>query len=211
MIEPRETSQGLMLPDGRVIHPRIVEGDDGFERVEGLMNRSEARQLNAILRSRFFLFRNDGGDYGERMVCKAKNPDGTWRGCGRTHSYITSMCIELPFRGGEGLEQGLWLTFRAAHSDSRKAALLAAMSRLPDLANGHPLTARDLAPKEPGENWLGVLLSLPEPITKQKAKEFAQRINDARPPVKFCMVERCREYLTPSPECALGQHTFSAF
>ncbi len=178
-------ANGLLLPDGRLIRPSLSEDKYGVQRVGGLMTRSEWRQLELILRAQYFLFRNDGGQYGERLICKAQNPDGTWRGCGLVHSHITYMCRELPFRGGDGLEQGLYLSFRVATDDARKNSLLTAISKLPDLANGHPLTARDFAPKESGEDWLGVLLSLPEPITRKEAEKFAARINDQRPPMPF--------------------------
>lgn len=177
-----ETPNGLLLPDGRLVKPSLVE-DGGVQRVAGLLTRSEWRQLEAILRAQYFLFHNDGGQYGERMICKARNPDGTWRGCGLIHPYISYMCCELPFRGGDGLEQGLYLTLRAATDDVRRNQLLKAISKIPDLAQGHPFTARDLQPKEPGENWLAVLVSLPEPITRERALKFQERINSKRPPI----------------------------
>lgn len=183
MIERPETE--LLLPDGRRIRPRLQEDDDGTQRVAGLMTRSEERQLQAVLRAQYFLFANQGGQYGERMVCRAQNPDGSWRGCGRVHAYLTYLCCELPFRGGDGLERGLYLSMRVATSDARKNSIMQAISKLPDLAEGHPFTARDLEPGQSGENWLAVLLSLPEPITRQQAEKFAARINDKRPPVPF--------------------------
>lgn len=185
MTEALETPSGLLLPDGRLIHPRLVEDEDGTQRVDGLMTRSEWRQLQAILHAQYFLFRNSGEQYGERMICKAQNPDGSWRGCGLVHSHITYMCVELPFRGGDGLERGLYLSFRAATSDARRNSILLAVSKLPDLATGHPFTARDMEPDESGENWLAVLLSLPEPITRAEALKFQDRINSKRPPVVF--------------------------
>lgn len=175
----------LVLPDGRIIVPNLAEDDDGIQRIAGLMTRSEWRQLQAVLQAKYFLFRNDGGQYGERMICKAQNPDGSWRGCGRVHSHITYLCVELPFRGGDGLEQGLYLSMRAATSDARRNSILTAVSKLPDLAQGHPFTARDLEPDESGENWLAVLLSLPEPITRKEAEKFAMRINAKRPIIPF--------------------------
>lgn len=185
MNEPVETPSGLLLPDGRLIKPRFEKDADGTQRISGLMTRYEWRQLQAILHAQYFVFRNDGGQYGEKLICKAQNPDGSWRGCGQRHMYITYMCCELPFRGGDGLERGLYLSFRAATSDSRRNHLLQAISKLPDLAEGHPYTAHDLEPDESGENWLAVLLSLPEPITRAQALKFQQRINDKKPPVMF--------------------------
>lgn len=173
---------GLQLPDGRIIQPRIEEGDDGIQRVAGLMTRSEWRQLEAVLHAKYFLFRNDGGQYNERMICKAQNPDGTWRGCGLVHAYISYMCVELPFRGGQGLEEGFFLSFKASTDEIRQRQILTALSRIPDLAAGHPLTARDFQPESPGEDWLAVLVSLPEPITREQALKFQDRINSRRPP-----------------------------
>lgn len=201
-----ETPDGLLLPDGRLIRPHITVDEHGTQRVGGLMTAFEWQQLQLILRSQFFIFRNDGGEYGERMKCERKMPDGSVRGCGLRHSYITSHCVEMPFRGGTGLEEGLYLTFRAATDSVRQHQILKAISKLPDLATGHPFTARDLEPDDPGENWLSVLLSLPEPITKEQAMKFAQKINDKRPLVKYCLVEQCQEFLTPNEDCTLGIH-----
>lgn len=204
-----ETPNGLLLPDGRLMRPP-VSLDGGNQHFGALMSRSEWDQLHAVMRSQFFIFRNDPGEYGERMICKAKNPDGTWRGCGNKHSHITSMCVEMPFRGGSGLEQGFYLSFRAATDEARRNSIMLAMSKLPDLAEGHPFTARDLAPEHPGENWLAVLISLPEPITKQKALDFANKINDRNPVFKFCTLEKCIDFMTASPDCTRGVHTFES-
>lgn len=176
----------LVLPDRRIVRPRIEEGDDGIQRVAGLMTRSEWRQLEAVLRSKYFLFRNNGNSqFAERMVCRTKMPDGSWRGCGLVHPYITCMHVEMPFRGGEGLEEGFWLSYRVATDEVRQNQLLKAISRVPDIASGHPFTARDLQPESPGENWLAVLVSLPEPITRAQAVKFADRINERNPPSFF--------------------------
>lgn len=180
-----EDSSGLLLPDGRIMRPAMRVDETGVPRLAGFMTASEAWQLDRILKSQYFLFRNDGGQYGERLVCRKQNPDGTFRGCGLKHMYITCMCIEMPFRGGAGLEEGLWLTFRAATDEVRKNQIIRAISKLPDLATGHPMTARDLQPDDPGENWLSVLLSVPEPISREKAEYFARRINSRRPPYPF--------------------------
>jgi hypothetical protein len=185
MIQPYEQNGKLYLPDGRVIAPRMQTGSDGIQRIAGLMTASEWWQLQNILRSQYFLFRNDGGQYGERMICRKQNPDGSWRGCGLKHMYITYMCVEMPFRGGDGLEEGLFISFRASTDEVRQHQILKAISKLPDLASGHPFTAHDLEPDDPGENWLSVLLSLPEPITREQAEHFTQKINDKNPPMKF--------------------------
>lgn len=186
MREPVETPQGLLLPDGRLVKPPPVHVDEnGIQRVGGLMTGSEWWQLQKILASQYFLFRNEGGQYGERMVCRKQNPDGTMRGCGLKHMYITYMCVEMPFRGGSGLEEGLFLSFRASTDEVRKNQILKAISKLPDLATGHPMSSRDFEPDDPGENWLSVLVSLPEPITRQDAEKFSARINDRRPPIPF--------------------------
>jgi hypothetical protein len=185
-LEPIETADGgLLFPDGRLIKPRVNVDENGITRVGTLMTGSEWWTLQKILRSQYFLFRNEGGDYGERLICRKQNPDGTWRGCGLKHMYITYMCVEMPFRGGDGLEEGLFLTFRAATDQIRKHQILTAISKLPDLAMGHPMSARDFQPDDPGENWLSVLLSVPEPITRERAEHFAAKINDRRPPIPF--------------------------
>src|SRR6266853_2079080 len=108
MTEPIEVHGGLLLPDGRLIRPRLNIDKNGIQRVGSFLTGSEWWQLQAIMRAQFFIFRNDGGQYGERMICRKQNPDGSWRGCGLIHSHITSHCVELPFRGGDGLEEGLF-------------------------------------------------------------------------------------------------------
>ncbi len=185
MIEPIETNGGLLLPDGRLIKPRLEEDLDGTQRVPGMLTRAEARRFDALMKAKYFIFRNDGGQYGERMICKAQNPDGTWRGCGLIHSHITFMCVELPFRGGQGLEEGFYLSFRAATDRAKQSAILKTISKLPDLARGHPLTARDMLPDDDGENWLAVLISLPEPISREQALKFQDRINSRHPAIPF--------------------------
>jgi hypothetical protein len=168
-----------------VIKPRMNVDANGTQRLATFLTASEAWVLDRLMRAKYFLFRNDGGQYGERLVCRQQNPDGSWRGCGNKHLYLTCMCVEMPFRGGSGLEEGLYLSFRAATDEVRQHQIIKAISKLPDLASGHPLTARDMHPDDPGENWLAVLLSYPEPITRQQAEKFAARINERHPPAFF--------------------------
>lgn len=144
-------------------------------RVPGMLTREEADALERVRMSRFFLMRNDGGDVGERASCGR---------CGLKHAYLTYMCVERPFRG---LEDGLYVMFRAARDDGRRAAIERALNGLPDLATGHPFTARQLEPDQPGEAWYSVLLSLPEPISETKARQLAERINSRRPPIAFIL------------------------
>ena len=89
MDEAIETPQGLLLPNGHIVKPPVHIDENGIQRVGGLMTGSEWWQLQKILSSQYFLFRNEGGQYGERMVCQKQNPDGTIRGCGLKHMYIT--------------------------------------------------------------------------------------------------------------------------
>jgi len=212
---PETPRGGLILPDGRVLEPHLEEGDNGVARVPGMMTRSEWDQLGAVLRGKYFFFRNDTGETGERMVCKARNPDGSMRGCGRKHSHITCMCIELPFKGGSGLEAGLYAVFQATSDPLRRELLQTAIQRLPDLyqrlpdiATGHPFSARAWAPQEPGRNWLGALVSLPEPIKEAKAREKAIQINDAKPPIRLCLKQSCENYLEADVWCAGRAHSY---
>jgi len=206
---PENERGGLIMPDGRIIEPHLETGDDGVQRVPGLMSRAEWDQLQAVLTAKFFLFHNDGGDVGERMKCQMKMPDGTIRGCGNYHPYITYMCVERPFKGGTGLETGLYLMFRAAKNRTRQEQIRGAINMLPklDLSVHHPFSAAQWAPKTPGENWLAALVSLPAPITKEQARKFAVRVNtEKRPPVYFCLQEGCPNYLEDDIDCPRTHH-----
>ena len=199
---------GLIMPDGRVIEPKIDTAKDGTQRVPGMYTRSEWEQLIAVLQSRFFLFPNGTGDYGERMICKAKNPDGSWRGCGNKHMHITSNCVELPFKGGSGLEQGLFAVMRAAKDQVKAQQIRNAIGMLPDLATSHPLTASRLAPPFPGENWMAALISYPEPIKVEQARRFGIRINESKPAVRLCLKEDCENYLEADVWCSGRAHSY---
>jgi hypothetical protein len=212
VIDLNETPDGkLILPDGRIIAPQLATDENGTQRVPGMLTRSEWEQLDAVLRSQFFLFPNgtgSSGDYGERMVCRARNPDGTMRGCGRKHSHITTNCVELPFKGGTGLEAGLFTLFRAAKDQVKAQQLQNAIAHLPDIARGHPFSAGQWAPKTPGENWLAALISYPEPITKETARKFGLRINESNPPVRLCLKESCENYLEADVWCSGRAHSY---
>lgn len=149
--------------------------DDGQYRVNGLMTRAEFDFIERVRMSRFYLVSNDGGELGERGKC---------RRCGLLHQYLTYMCIERPFRG---LEEGLRTWLRAGTDEAKRSKVVQALSNIPDLATGHPATARDLRPTQPGEAWYSLLIGVAEPITDAIAQRFAQRINDQRPPVPFVL------------------------
>lgn len=184
---------GLQLPDGRIMpNPKLSQNPDGTIRVGQLMTPDEWRRLERVTNSRFNLFRNNGGDYGERPICRRRNPDGTISGCGAKHMYFTYMCIERPYRG---LEEGLWYAMRATRSEVRRSQIMDAITHLPDIATGHPLMAGRLEPDAKGEAWYGVLLSLPEPIDPKDALRFQRAINDARPPIPFALITPQEEVL----------------
>jgi hypothetical protein len=138
--------------------------------------------MDKVRNSKFFLFKNDGGFVGERAKCHRVMPNGTTWGCGRKHMYFTYMCIDRPYRG---LEDGLWAVYRACSDSAKRSSLLRTISHLPDLSESHPQTARILEPDEDGEIWYSTLLSLPEPISAERAKRLAEQINAANPPIKF--------------------------
>lgn len=211
-----ETQTGtLILPDGTVLGPKVETDDRGVLRVPGFLTRSEQEQLEAVLTAQFFLFPNGTGDYGERMICRARNPDGSVRGCGQKHMHITSNCIELPFKGGTGLEAGLFAVFRATRDGAKRQQIQAALdhipeffARMPDVATGHPFSARDWRPDQPGDNWLAALISLPEVISVEKARRFAVRINESHPPIRLCLREACSNYLEAEVWCSGKGHSY---
>lgn len=179
----------LYLPDGRVVAPRITVGRDGTPRVAGTMSRREWEQLRAIERSEYFLFRNDGGALGERLPCRWHMVDPL---TGKNdpfakpvhHMHISSMCVPLPFRG---LKEGLFVMARYA-TEGYKGSILKAATDLPDLSIGHPQTARDWVAQAAADETVGaVLLSLPEPITKEEAQHFVDEINSRNPPVRLTL------------------------
>jgi len=174
----------LYLPDGREAPgPKLVTARDGSTHVAGLMTRNQWNQLQAILNSQWCLFRNDGGQLGERVRCRwhQADPFGAAKPWEQPiyHMYFTYMCIERPWRG---LMEGLWFAYSVA-SENRKATIL----RARDFVEAHPQTARDIGPKEPGENVFGVLVSLPERIEVERARHLVGLINERNPPFPMPM------------------------
>lgn len=175
-------------PDPKLIRPKLTQTPNGDIRVEGFLTPAESAQLDRVANGKFFLFRNDGGWFGERGICHRVLPDGTEWGCFKKHMYFSYMCVERPYRG---LEDGLWAVFRAASDSGKKGSIMKAISHLPDLATHHPQTARILQPDDDGENWWAALLALPEAITPARARELARKINSGgttganKPPIPF--------------------------
>lgn len=178
---------GLLLPDGyQVPGPRITTNRDGSPRVAGTMTRQEWNQLQAILNSQYFLFRNDGGDYGERIACHWHRSDPMSFRADLVskpiyHMYFTYMCVERPFKG---LTEGLFAIARHA-SDGYRSSIMQAIAAIPDLSTRHPESARLLDPDVVGETAYGILLALPERIDKDEAEHFMELINDKNPPVRL--------------------------
>lgn len=178
-------ADSLILPSGQpAAGPRIVTAKDGAPTVDGMMTRSQWNQLQAILNSQWCLFRNDGGQLGERAPCRwhQEDPYGLPGPFDKpvTHSYFTYRCIERPFRG---LTEGLWAAYRVA-SEGRRGSIMRVLDALPNFADAHPETARGLVDGQ-GESVYGVLLALPEPITVERASFLIERINGTNPPVKL--------------------------
>lgn len=185
------TDSPLLLPDGRQANPpRIVTSRDGSPTVAGLMTRNQWNQLEAILNAQYVLFRNDGGQLGERLRCRwhQADPFGLPDPFAKPvyHSHLTLMCIERPFRG---MADGLWFAYRVVTED-RKGSILRALDQLPSLSTSHPETARGLAPDSSGENIFGLLLDLGERITTERARYFIERINEKNPPVRLPLPPR---------------------
>lgn len=184
-----DPSSPLVLPDGRVITPRLTVGRDGTPRVAGLMSRREWEQLRAIEQSEYFIFKNDGGALGERLKCRWHTKDPATGlddpfSAPVFHMYFSYMCQPLPFRG---LKNGLWVMSRYA-TEEYKADILKASTGIPELALGHPNTARDwLGTSLADETVAGILLALPEPITREQALHFIDRINEQRPPIRITL------------------------
>jgi hypothetical protein len=156
-----------------------------------MMTRSEWNQLHAILNGKYFIFKNDGGQFGERIECRWHRPDPLHTSvyAGQFykpvyHTYFSYMCETRPFRG---LVDGLWCIAR--HVTDRYAnQLRQVINWIPEIATTHPQFARDLESMDPeGETAYGVLLSVPQPITEAEALRMIERINDKRPPVRLTL------------------------
>jgi hypothetical protein len=149
--------------DWRAAHPGARQ-----VRWPGTYTRDEWNYLRALRDSHFFLVRNDGGEYREPLICKRC---GAGRPGTKAHSYFTLMCVERPFRG---LEKALYAFAKVRSDTDLKLRLLA---DFPEFEQGHPVTARALMPKEPGEDLIGIALGTAVPISEQRAQTLTSVIN----------------------------------
>jgi hypothetical protein len=158
------TSIPIQLPDDSPVSgTRITVEPDGTLRVGNMLTRREFDEIERIRNSRYYLVRNDGGEFNETRPCIRC---GAGRYPTQPHRYFTLMCTERPWRG---LEDGLRMWLKATGPSTRKDVLLAGLDRgLQDYSKVHPVTAGHLAPPEPDMvNWYSMLA----------------RIKDRRPPI----------------------------
>ena len=174
-------------------------------RINNWLLPEEKELLEAIRNSKFFLVRNDGSATGERykfapkkaaeQALKLARQSGDREaiaaafyavqdapeGCGREHAYFTLMCIDQPFRG---LNKALY-ALAAVREDNEMVRNI--LEWAPDIADGHPETARAWKPELPGQDLLGIALGFAEPITKARAEMLASLIQSKRPPRPFIL------------------------
>jgi hypothetical protein len=181
----------LILPSDSPITPADVHvGSDGQVRVGNLLTRAEYQAIERIRNGRFFLFRNDGGEMGERAPCRWHKSDAQSR-LGNVfkpvyHYYFTYMCAERPFRG---LENGLRAWIQLLPDSERKQRILQGWGLgMRDYASSHPLTSKSLLTADPDVlSWYSLIIGGPEEIREDRAKRLAEKINDRRPPVPFIL------------------------
>lgn len=77
----------------------------------GLVTGDQASIIRQLLRQRWFLMQNTGGQF-HRAICGL---------CGRTHDYLTLGCIERPFHGLQEIV-GLIETYEAEGKDMTRVA-----------------------------------------------------------------------------------------
>lgn len=128
-----------------------------------------------IFESQYFLVRTKGN--GDVWKC---------RNCGAKHEFLTLRCVSQPFNG---TSHGLFAWYRVTGIHGAEAYLSPAQraryDRLaemfgdqpPDLATSHPEMARKLATDERDMDRYTLSLGLLEPLTKQRAQQFANAIN----------------------------------
>jgi len=137
-------------------------------RLPGTYTRAEFGELLRLRNSHFFLVRNDGGQYGEPLVC---GRCGAGKYPTKPHAYLTLQCVERPFRG---VEKALFAYAKVHSDDNLQRRILA---DFPDLEAGHPITARHLIPQEPGEDLIAVAIGTAVPISVQRAQSLSDLIN----------------------------------
>lgn len=183
----------LLVPEDSPVAPPSVTFDAGGNlRIGGTsLTREEFEAIEQIRNSQFFLFRNDGGELGERAPCRWHTSDPMSGRLGRFdepvyHSHFTVMCVEKPWRG---LEDGLRCWVQAASEGARKSRLISGMGLgLKDYSSTHPFTGGALRPATPDTySWYSYLLGVSEPITPARARRLAEKINDRRPPIPFVL------------------------
>lgn len=164
--------------------PNITIDKDGVSRIGMLPTREEFDAAERVRLSKYYLVRNDGGDFGERMPCRRGRTVGADNGFdrGHIHAHFTCMCVERPFRG---IEDGLRAWIRAASPGTRRSKILSGMiNGLRDYSSSHPETAQALTPATPDTlAWYGVVAGALEPISEERARRLAERIKDRNPEV----------------------------
>lgn len=136
---------------------------------------AEAAAIRRIMNARFYRLRNDGGDGRERFWCK-RHPFTPGVSAPIYHDFLSDMCVAKPFTW-MGI-QHMFATTRVGESRNFSRVTHGALdaARPPDLAAGHPRSARTLHQGEAGEQWLGFLLGTVEPIDAWQAQQDADEI-----------------------------------
>lgn len=158
-----------------LIGPRVILPDWSVGTVEqGAAMQAERDRLRA---ASFVLVRIRGSaGTGDVLRC---------RGCNGRHEFLTLRCIPQPFSGLQGGLFGyyhtLGVTGAAMTLSPAERARFDAVARLfdgrPDLAAGHPQTARIIATPERDVDLGAISLGILTPITKAEARRYADRIN----------------------------------
>lgn len=133
----------------------------------GTLSVQQVQAYRKLRDSKYFLVRNRGGATGERYRCS--KVDG--HNCNGYHEYFTYAGINRPFRGLEGALYG----YAQINKDSRLQRKV--LDWAPHLDDGHPFTARQLGPREPGVDLIAVAIGVLVDITKQQADALVAAIN----------------------------------
>jgi hypothetical protein len=166
----------LALPAGRLLTPVSEIADpEAAIRALGFMTIQDDERLRAIEAARYFLVRNDGP---ERWVCAR---------CRRKHAYYTFMCVDRPWTGLREALYGYWRNVGAQHESDLTPAQRQRLRVLSQafgardpgqsLHRAHPRTAHALGTPEGDIDRGAEVIGTLEPITYERARLLADRIN----------------------------------
>jgi hypothetical protein len=138
-------------------------------------------ERDRILRGQFFLVRTRGNSgIGETLRCSR---------CKGQHNYLTLLCVERPF---SGLTGGIFAYYRTMGASGavefltpvqrarfeRAAQLLSEeLGDVLDFGAVHPRTAAELGVPERDAELGAIALGILEPISKERARRYVDRIN----------------------------------